>query len=216
VPADQIIDAARESFNIPKLDRWVTRQACKTAAQWTASGIAFESLSVNLCAETLLDPTFHGWFSECLKEENIDSKLIDFEIVESSFFTNIDVAIKAIYKLRRLGVTFSLDDFGTGFSSLSYLRQLPIDKIKIDRSFIDGVEREPDSAAMCASIVSVSHELGLRVIAEGIETELQLVTLRALRCDEVQGYFLSRPLPLTKATQFLLEHQAMPKHIKAG
>ncbi|MEL6215826.1 MAG: EAL domain-containing protein, partial [Pseudomonadota bacterium] len=108
-------------------------------------------------------------------------------------------------RLAALGITFSLDDFGTGYSSLSYLRRLPISSLKIDKSFVDTVEHEASAAAMCSGIINLAHELGMTVVAEGIETDLQLVALRALRCDQIQGYLKSRPLKLSDAEALLAD-----------
>ena len=132
---------------------------------------------------------------EILGETRLDPTCLELELTETSIMENTESAAKLLGRIRRLGVTVAIDDFGTGYSSLSYLKNLPIDTVKLDRSFVMGATTDPDDAALVMAIVTLAHNLRLRVIAEGVETDEQLGFLRLLRCDEAQGYLFGKPMP---------------------
>lgn len=199
-----IIATARESHCVPELERWIVRKACEQAQQWLQERCYFGRLSINISSETLLDEHFFDFFQDLLTETRLPASRLDLEIVESSLFDDFDGVVAAIRSFKSLGVSFSLDDFGTGYSSLCYLRELPISNLKIDKSFIDEIVDLPAAAALCSGIINLAHELGMTAVAEGVENKLQHITLRALRCDELQGYYFSRPLNTTAIRDYLL------------
>ena len=203
VAPPDVINTAREAHCIPQLERWVVTNACTAARRWLQDRYNFGRLSINISSETLLDPQFFDWFQSTLTEHQLPASRLDLEIVESSLFDDFDGVVKAIKRFKSLGVTFSLDDFGTGYSSLCYLRELPISNLKIDKSFIDDIVEQPDAAAMCSGIISLTHELNMTAVAEGVENKLQHITLRALRCDEVQGFYFARPMDATTTSDYL-------------
>jgi EAL domain-containing protein (putative c-di-GMP-specific phosphodiesterase class I) len=136
-----------------------------------------------------------------LAETGLDPAQMELELTETSIMENAELAVRLLTEIRGLGVKIAIDDFGTGYSSLSYLKRLPIDIVKLDRSFVMGATTDPDDAALVMAIVTLAHNLRLRVIAEGVETDEQLAFLRLLRCDEGQGYLFGKPMP---AEQFKL------------
>lgn len=138
-----------------------------------------------------------------LKNKGLKPSYLELEITESVLIENIDLNMKKIKELRELGVKISLDDFGTGYSSLTYLRELPIDVLKIDKSFIDNILSTGEKSGLAGSIISLAHDLGLEVVAEGVENEEQLKYLEWYNCDVVQGYLFSRPLPGEKAMKLI-------------
>ncbi|MEL7311848.1 MAG: sensor domain-containing phosphodiesterase [Pseudomonadota bacterium] len=203
VAPPDVINTAREAHCVPQLERWVVANACAAARRWLQDRFVFGRMSINISSETLLDPQFFGWFQKTLTDHQLPASRIDLEIVESSLFDDFEGVVTAIKQFKSLGVSFSLDDFGTGYSSLCYLRELPISNLKIDKSFIDDIVEQPDAAAMCSGIISLAHELNMTAVAEGVENKLQHITLRALRCDEVQGYYFARPMDATTAGEYL-------------
>ncbi len=138
-----------------------------------------------------------------LEEAELGPEFLELELTESSIMSNPEATIDVLTKLQTKGVAISVDDFGTGFSSLSYLKRLPIDSLKVDQSFVRELATDPDDAALVMAIVSLGHTLRLRVVAEGVETQEQLRFLRLLRCDEIQGYLISKPLPVAGIEQLL-------------
>ena len=190
----QVLATAREAHCIPELERWVINNALTMARYWRDRNVDSGRLSINISSQTLLDRQFPSWFRDALDGHAISPDRVDLEIVESSLFDDFAAVVAVIRDLRALGVSFSLDDFGTGYSSLSYLRELPISHLKIDRSFIQPIVDEQDAAAMCSGIINLAHEIGMQTVAEGVENNAQFLTLRALRCDEIQGYYFARPM----------------------
>jgi EAL domain-containing protein (putative c-di-GMP-specific phosphodiesterase class I) len=138
-----------------------------------------------------------------IAETGIDPHLLELEITESASMENPETAILHLRRLREMGVELAIDDFGTGYSSLSYLKHFPVNRLKIDRSFVEHIETDSDDAAIAAATIALAHKLGKEVIAEGVETEAQMIFLRDQQCDIVQGYFFSRPLPVPEITGFL-------------
>ncbi len=140
-----------------------------------------------------------------LKETGLDPDYLELELTEGTTMENAEATIRTLHELKEMGVHLSIDDFGTGYSSLSYLKRFPLDTLKIDRSFVQDITTSPDSAAITLAIIAMAHSLGLKVIAEGVETEEQLAFLRSHGCDEMQGYLFSRPIPIDAFTQLLRE-----------
>ncbi len=200
----QFIGLAEESGLIVELGLWILREACREVAGWAPPpGGEPLALSVNLSAQQLAEPRLGESLRRILAETGLEPRRLCLEIKESMLLDDVEAAVQALGRLRDLGVGFALDDFGTGYSSLSYLRRFPVDSVKIDRSFVAGLGSDAASDAIVAAVVNVSRALGLSIVAEGVETDDQLVALRALGCDLAQGYLWSEPLSAGDAVRWL-------------
>jgi diguanylate cyclase (GGDEF)-like protein len=184
-------------------DNYILAKACQASERWFKLYQRRVAIAVNITAVEFQDEQLVTNIQILLKKYNIPSKYLELEITENVVMTDITRAMNSIIKLQSMGIKVSIDDFGTGYSSLAYLRDLPIDKIKIDRSFIQEVESNDSDLTIVKSMIDLSHGLGKRVLAEGVETVEQLNLLRHLGCDAVQGYFISRPLPEDKLARYL-------------
>ena len=173
-------------------------------------------MSVNLSPRQLADPHVADRVSELLAARRLPASALTLEITESALMDDPELAAETLTQLRNLGVGISVDDFGTGYSSLSYLRRFPVTSVKIDRTFVESLGLTPDDDAMVAGIVNLAHTLGLKVVAEGVENELQLTTLTDLGCDFAQGYLFSRPLPAEELTPLLTRYRASVTTAAAG
>ena len=206
VPPLAFIPLAEETGLIIPLGRWVLETACRQAAKWRATRSALDDkplfVSVNLSARQFMQADLVGDVADVLAETGLDAGSLDIEITESVLMDQSETGIRTLRRLRALGVRLVLDDFGTGYSSLSYLKHLPLDTIKIDRSFVAGIEEKADRSIVQA-VVALAHGLGIGVVAEGIETERQAERLLALGCDLGQGYLFSRPVPAAKTARLL-------------
>ncbi len=189
------IPIAEESGLIAQVDRHVAAAACAALGRWQRAGHALVPLSINLSGRQFWDPRFGRGLRDVADHAGITCDLLEIEITEGVLMRDIEVARTALLALKSEGFSVAIDDFGTGFSSLAYLKQFPLDWLKIDRSFVMDVERDPDSQAICSAIIAMAHRLGLRVVAEGIETSAQRDFLATERCDVGQGYLLGRPQP---------------------
>lgn len=187
------IPVAEETGQILRLGYWVMEQACKALARWPVQDEPLV-LSINLSARQLMDVQLVDRIEALRERYHLSAAQLEFEITESSAMGDMTGALHVLGRLRARGYGLSLDDFGTGFSSLSHLRSLPVDTVKIDRSFVCNLERERLDRVLVASIIELAGNLGLRVLAEGVETLEQLTLLDSLGCDEVQGYFIARPM----------------------
>jgi EAL domain-containing protein (putative c-di-GMP-specific phosphodiesterase class I) len=199
------ISAAEESGLIEPIGRWVLSSACTQARSWQQQGFQPVRIAVNISARQLLDPKeFLHYVNRVLDETGLAPQLLELEMTESMLLSNVEDNAAVLRKLGDLGVRIAVDDFGTGYSSLAYLKQLPIDSLKIDRTFVRDIESDPEDAAIIKAIIAMAHGLKLKVTAEGVENRGQLEELRKLGCDEYQGYLLSRPLSAEDfAQQFL-------------
>lgn len=189
------IRVAENSGLILPIGEWVLRTACRQARRWREEHALDLPIAVNVSAVQFRQEGFCEVIRKILLETGVAPRSLELELTESLLLSNEDVMFEVLRELKAMGVRLAIDDFGTGYSSLSYLRQFPVSKLKIDRSFIRDVAANADDAAITTAIISMGRNLNLRVIAEGVETEEQLSFLRARRCDDVQGYYLSRPLP---------------------
>jgi len=203
----EFIPLAEETGLIVPIGNWVSKTACSQIKQWHSEGFDCLGVSVNLCARQFQEQDLVSTVIEILEQSGLEPKYLELEITESSIMTNTDLAVKVLTELKQMGIRVSVDDFGTGFSSLGYLKRLPIDILKIDQSFVRDVSTDPDDAALVMAIITLAHNLRLKVIAEGVETEEQLRFLRLLRCDEIQGYFFSKPLPADEFRELLIREQ---------
>ncbi|MBZ0154800.1 MAG: EAL domain-containing protein [Alphaproteobacteria bacterium] len=189
------IPLAEETGLIIPIGEWVLRAACEQNRLWQEEGFPPVTVTVNLSAHQFLQPDLEKMVQRVLRETSLDSKYLDLEITESTAMQNIDMTIPRLQRLSEMGVQLSIDDFGTGYSSLSYLKKLPVQKLKIDRSFISEVTTDSDDQAIVNAVIVMAHKMRLKVIAEGVETEEQLSFLHSSKCDEMQGYLFSKPLP---------------------
>lgn len=167
-------------------------------------------MAINVSARQLRDEQLPERITAYLAAHGIAGNLLEVEITESSLVESIEIATKVLDTLARIGVSIALDDFGKGYSSLAYIRTLPIHVIKIDNSFINDIRNNPDDAVIVASIVTLAHSLKMRVVAEGVELMDQLIHLKTIGCDAVQGYFLSRPVPAEAARQLIIQATLIP------
>jgi diguanylate cyclase (GGDEF)-like protein len=189
------IPVAETSDLIVPISQWVLRSACTQFLAWRAHADPGLTVAVNLSTRVFQQPDLVGEVSAVLEEAQLPPECLDLEITESSAMQNVEYSATTLRRLKELGVHISLDDFGTGYSSLSYLKRLPIDRIKIDKSFVQNVAHDDDDAAIVAAVIAMTHRLKRVAVAEGIETEGQLSFLRAENCDHGQGYLFSHPLP---------------------
>jgi len=203
ISPDRFIPLAEETGVIVELGHWVITEACHQLVRWKAQGLNGLRMSVNLSTRQLRYAGLTESVAAIVTETGIESSLLELEITESSVMERPAEAIEVLKSLKASGVSIAIDDFGTGYSSLSYLKLFPIDRLKIDRSFVSDIETDANDAAIVTAAVSLAHNLGLRVVAEGVETEIQITTLRKLGCDELQGFYFSKPLPADEAEAFI-------------
>ncbi len=204
------IAVAEESGLVETIGQWVLRTACERAKAWQEAGYPALKIAVNISARQLLKPReFSRSTTRILNATGLDPKYLELEMTESLLLHNAEENIAVLRKLGKDGVRIAVDDFGTGYSSLAYLRQLPIDTLKIDRSFVRDIESDPEDAAIIQAIIAMGHSLGLQVTAEGVESLGQLQALARLGCDEYQGYLFSKPLPAVEVAAKYLA----PRHL---
>lgn len=199
----QFIGLAEDSGLIVPIGKWVLRTACDQNLAWQASGFSAIPIAVNLSAMQLRRRDFLEDVTGILRESGLAPEHLNFELTESVLMHGADTTVSLLLSLRRMGVRLSIDDFGTDYSSLSYLKRFPVDTLKIDRTFISDITTDSDDAAITRAIISMGHSLRLRVIAEGVETREQLEFLQALRCDEGQGNYFGRPSPAMEIEELL-------------
>ncbi len=202
IPPDQFIGLAEQTGQIDALTRWVLGEAIRQAHVWRTQGRPI-SIAVNLSTANLLAPQLYTVVADLLATYDMPPSLLRLEVTESTLMADMNRALDVLTNLAALGVGISIDDYGTGYSSLAYLKRLPVDEIKIDRSFVQHMAEDESDASIVASTVGLAHSLGRRVVAEGVESEHALGLLREMRCDVVQGYYLSRPLPPEGFEQWL-------------
>ena len=186
-----------------ELDNYVLEKTCQTIAKWYKTYKRRVPLAINITAVEFQAPNFVSNIQHLLMKYEIPPIYLELEVTESVVITDIELVMKTIVILQNMGIKVSIDDFGTGYSSLAYLRKLPIDKIKIDRSFIQEVATNDSDLTIVKTMVELSHGLGKRVLAEGVETQQQLQLLRNIGCDAVQGYFISKPISEEEFTKYL-------------
>ena len=191
----EFIQLAEETGIILKIGEWVLGEACRWSTFIGARGHDGGDLqiAVNLSARQFNDPQLPKVVARALKETGLPPRLLELEITESTAMQQTDVTLRTLRRLKALGVSIAIDDFGTGYSSLSYLRRFPVDKVKIDRSFVAEVPQDRDQGAIVSAIVALAHALQIGVVAEGVETEAQREFLRSCGCDFIQGYLVGRP-----------------------
>ena len=195
VSPTEFIPLAEETGLITPIGEWVLRTACTQARAWQKAGFTGLQLAVNVSARQLQQDNLHTHVGNILAETGLDPRWLGIEITESTVMSDPGHAIRQLHALSDMGIQIALDDFGTGYSSLGYLKRLPLDHLKIDRSFVRDIPQDGDDAAIVQAIIAMAHQLNLRVVAEGVETEAQQSFLKAQGCDEMQGYIFQRPIP---------------------
>jgi len=203
VRPDRFISLAEDTGLIVPIGAWVLRTACRQAAAWQRAGHGPLRVAVNLSSLQFRESGLAGMIRGILAEAQLAPSCLEIELTESLVMDEVERAIATMRELKAMGVQLAIDDFGTGYSSLAYLKRFPVDVLKVDQSFVRDIETDAGSAAMVGAIISLAHDLGMRVIAEGVETAPQRDFLRTRRCDEVQGYLFSRPLPAAEFGRML-------------
>ncbi|WP_371193308.1 putative bifunctional diguanylate cyclase/phosphodiesterase [Glaciecola sp. SC05] len=208
ISPEKFIAIAEERGLIYDLGNWVIDTAFKQLKAWLPDTNVAIKMAINLSAKQIEDKRFIDDLKRAISQYNIDTTMIELEITESIAMKDPAGSIATLSELRDLGFELSIDDFGTGYSSLAYLKHLPIQTLKLDRSFIDNLEEDQDNAKICKASISLSHDLGLRFVAEGVETKGQAQYLLSNACDVLQGYYFCRPVPAAEAFAFINEYRA--------
>jgi diguanylate cyclase (GGDEF)-like protein len=204
ISPSQFIPLAEETGLIVPLGAWVVEQACKQLRDWQEAGLSDISIAINVSSEQFCHGDLLNSVLSTVESTGILARSLELEITESLLMKNVEETVSALRTFKEAGIRISVDDFGTGYSSLSYLKQFPLDSLKIDRSFVQDLHNNNDDAAICAAILAMAKELGLSVVAEGVEFEEQLDFLRKHGCDQIQGFFISKPLPPDELKAFVL------------
>jgi diguanylate cyclase (GGDEF)-like protein len=199
----EFIPVAEESGLIVPIGRWVLQTACRDLATWRDEGYDRINVAVNLSVRQTRNNTLLSDITSLLKKWNLQPEHLGLEITESVLMENIESNISLLDQLRTLGIRLSIDDFGTGYSSMAYLKRFQIDELKIDRAFVKDIPGDGDDEAITTAIIALAHNLGLSVVAEGVETEAQLAFLRSAGCDHIQGYYFSHPIEMRQVVPFL-------------
>jgi diguanylate cyclase (GGDEF)-like protein/PAS domain S-box-containing protein len=194
VMPDEFIELAEVTGLIEQIGEWVLRESVRQVKAWHDAGFGPVRLAVNVCSRQLKQKNFAAILAAILDECGFDPKFLELELTESAIFDNNSNSLNALYELKRQGLTLALDDFNTGYSSLAYINSLPIDVLKIDKTFVEGIPLNEKDTAIANSIINLGHSLNMAVIAEGVENAEQLQFLKQQKCDLVQGYLISRPL----------------------
>ncbi|MGI4758306.1 MAG: putative bifunctional diguanylate cyclase/phosphodiesterase [Janthinobacterium lividum] len=205
IPPDEFIPIAEEGDLILELGRWTLRESIRQFTVWRSEGLIAPSavIAINLSGRQFADAHIVETISRKLALYGLPPECLSLEITEGTLIENVEAAVQILGRLKSLGITLDLDDFGTGYSSLSYLQKFPFDCLKVDRSFVRNMEQETGRTTLVRSITALAHAMGLRVVAEGVETEGQRQLLSAMGCEYGQGYLFSRPLPSDAVPQFL-------------
>ncbi|WP_223879215.1 putative bifunctional diguanylate cyclase/phosphodiesterase [Chitinimonas arctica] len=207
VPPNRFIPAAEESGLIVPMGAWALKEACMQNKIWQQAGLLYAPIAVNVSARQFAE-NLEAVTLDALRAADLAPEYLELEVTESTLMDDVGAAIQTLNTVKRMGVRLAIDDFGTGYSSLSYLKRFPLDKLKVDRSFVIDILTDPDDAAIAGAVVSLAKNLRLKVIAEGVETAEQLSFLDQLGCDEMQGFLVAPPLPADQVPDFLARWQA--------
>jgi len=212
----EFIPLAEETGLIIPLGRWVMLEACMQMQNWVAQGLEFESVAINCSTVQFVRSDMTQLVTEVLEESGIAAELLEIELTESLLLQDTEQGIKILNELKERGVQVSIDDFGTGFSSLSYLKKLPVDKLKIDHSFVRDLVNDTGDQAITSAIITLSHKLDLVVVAEGVENFEQCEMLTQMGCDQMQGYLVSKPLTAIELERWLRKPLSLEDFSKAS
>ena len=204
----EFIGIAEETGLIIQIGEWVIRNACQQIMTWRASGLDPAAIAVNVSPRQFQEPNFIAAITDILTHTQLEAGMLELEITESTVMADAEESIAKLNKCREIGLSIAMDDFGTGYSSLSYLRKLPIHALKIDQSFVSTISEEKDAHAIVAATIVLAHQLGLKVVAEGVETAAQMHLLQDMQCDALQGYFISKPLSAEQFAKRFLQANA--------
>jgi len=210
VPPDKFIPVAEQSGLIRPIGDWALRTACRQLKDWEAAGLTGLRVAVNVSLEQFRDDRFADKVGEVVAQQGIDPRLLELEITESMAMDEVDIVMATLERLSRIGVGVAIDDFGTGFSSLGYLQQLAVDRLKIDRRFVNELDAATGRASIAETIVKLGHNLGLEIIAEGVETESQAARLREMGCELAQGFLYQRPVDAKALLAWMREPRTPP------
>ncbi|MCS0627785.1 EAL domain-containing protein [Telluria mixta] len=208
VPPLEFIDILEDTGLILPVGEWVIGEVCRQLKAWQAQGMMVQPVAINLSARQLQQADLAGAVECIVARAGVDPALLEFELTESMLMTNPEGAVEILARIKALGIRLSVDDFGTGYSSLAYLKRFPLDALKIDRTFVRDLPDDPDDAAITKAVIRLAHSLSLKVVAEGVENVDQLRELEQYGCDQIQGYYVSRPLP-AQACEALLAGTAI-------
>jgi len=205
---ESFISIADDSSLIDPISEWVMHTACADLADWKTKSSSHVRMAINISGRQIMNTASVSQILSSVEQCHLcfNALELDLEITETAL-ENVEQSMEIIHKLKQRGVMFVIDDFGTGHSSLSRLKQLPIDTLKIDRLFVEDIDKSPDDKAIASAIIAMAHNLNLRVIGEGVETEEQLAVLRTLGCDEIQGFYYSEPVTAERMAS-MLEQQS--------
>ena len=211
IPPATFIPVAEETGLIHTIGRWVLDQACSSLNAWTQAGLPFRGhLSINVCPWQFVRPDFVTQIQECINYHQVDPRRLMLELTETALLYDLEDTIAKLKSLRDLGLQISMDDFGTGYSSLAYLKDLPLDQIKIDRAFVSEL-KDTDKHPLVETMIAIGQHMHLAVIAEGVETEMQRQVLVELGCANFQGFLFSVPLPESEFSEWLVRNGAATK-----
>lgn len=203
------IPLIEETALIHEIGDWVLKTACSRVKSWQDAGLPPIHIAVNVSSHQIYHPNFLSNVSRIVQETGLSMKCLELELTESALLHEVITANSILKRLRAIGIQIAIDDFGTGYSSLSYLKQFPFDTLKIDRLFIQNIGQDPESSAITLATIQMAHSLNLKVIAEGVETESELEFLRKHACDEIQGFYFSKPLPAAEFEKLLVSSKRL-------
>ena len=198
----RFIPLAEETGLIVPIGDWVLRTACAQASAWTRMGLGPVRISVNISARQFRQPDLPGAVEAALRDTGLNAGDLELELTESIIMQDIEHVIGVMRELKSMGVMLAIDDFGTGYSSLSYLKRFPVDRLKIDQSFVRDIITDRDAQGIVQAVISLGQTLDMRIIAEGVETAEQRDILAERGCHEIQGYLIARPMPAEDFTDF--------------
>ena len=211
----EFIPLLEETGLIVPVGTWVLQQACQQAAAWHLAGHGQLTVAVNLSARQLQSEALVQDVRQALEDSGLPPQALELELTESLLMSHVEDNIALLNRLKAMGVQLSVDDFGTGYSSLAYLKRLPLDTVKVDRAFVQDITADPGDASITRAVITMAHNLRLKVVAEGVETEGQIALLVANHCDEMQGYYFSRPVPAPEALVLLDKGRVLPGRLRA-
>ncbi|HLO83508.1 MAG TPA: EAL domain-containing response regulator [Nostocaceae cyanobacterium] len=209
IPPSEFIPLAESTGLIISLGQWVLKKVCEQLSTWRKMGFDSLTIAVNISAIEFNQPDFIHKIINFITTNHVPPKCLELELTESMIMQDVNGAIAAMNKLRSLGIKIAIDDFGTGYSSLIYLKRFPVNTLKIDRYFVQNVADDFQKSAITKALIQMGHNLNLKIIAEGVETESELQFLRQNNCDAIQGYLFSRPLPAAEFEKLLLNHSSL-------